>query len=72
MAKKMTKTEQNRILEKAQKVITQLKVESDLLVKKDIGAWRRAHQMAINVDNPNRKELYNKVLKLEKATQLYR
>lgn len=33
MAKKMTKTEQNRILEKAQKVITQLKVESEPISK---------------------------------------
>lgn len=59
MAKKITKTEQSRILEKAQQVITELKVKSELLVKKDIGAWRRAHQMAVNVENPNRAELYN-------------
>ncbi len=58
-ATKITKAEQDRILEKAQRVITELKIQSDQLVKKDIGAWRRAHQMALNVENPNRKELYN-------------
>lgn len=59
MAKKATKTENERILEKARKVITELKPQSELLTKKDIAAWRKAHQMAINIDNPRRSDLYN-------------
>lgn len=59
MAKKIYKAEETRIVERAQRIITELKVQSDLLTKKDIAAWRKAHQMALNVENPNRKELYN-------------
>lgn len=33
--------------------------QTDTLYKKDIGAWRRAWQMAISVDNPNRARLYD-------------
>lgn len=33
--------------------------QTDSLTKKDIGMWRQAWQMAINVDNPNRAQLYD-------------
>ena len=32
---------------------------TDALTRKDIGDWRAAWQMAINVDTPNRVRLYN-------------
>ncbi len=59
MAKKTNKTENERILEKARKVISELKPQSEMLSKKDIAAWRKAHQMAINIENPRRSDLYN-------------
>ena len=33
--------------------------QTDSLTKKDVGMWRQAWQMAINVDNPNRAHLYD-------------
>lgn len=33
--------------------------QTDSLTKKDVGMWRQAWQMAINVDNPNRTHLYD-------------
>lgn len=59
MAKKATKTDNERVLEKARRVITELKPQSEQLTKKDIAAWRKAHQMALNIDNPRRTDLYN-------------
>jgi len=40
-------------------VMTQLAQTSKALTKKDIDAWRKAHQMALNLENPKRSELYN-------------
>lgn len=59
MAKKAAKTENERILEKARRVVAELKPQSEQLTKKDIAAWRKAHQMALNIDNPRRMDLYN-------------
>lgn len=41
------------------KLTAQLIAQSDSLTKKDIGDWRQAWQVAINVDNPNRIRLYD-------------
>lgn len=40
-------------------VVTQLKLETEKLSAKDIGAWRQAHQRALDIENPKRTELYN-------------
>lgn len=44
---------------KAQHIIMQLQRATDALTRKDIGDWRQAWQLAINVDSPNRKRLYD-------------
>lgn len=59
MAKKGANTENERILEKARRVVAELKPQSEQLTKKDIAAWRKAHQMALNINNPRRMDLYN-------------
>lgn len=61
MAKKTKeeKTQNDRMLEMARRVITELKPQSEQLTKKDIAAWRKAHQMALNIENPRRSDLYN-------------
>jgi len=41
------------------KLIVDLMQNTDALTRKDIGDWRAAWQMAINVDTPNRVRLYN-------------
>ena len=41
------------------KTIVQLQRQTDALTRKDIGDWRNAWQMAINVDYPNRQRLYD-------------
>lgn len=41
------------------KTVMELQRTTDSLVRKDIGDWRMAWQMAINVDNPNRQRLYD-------------
>lgn len=45
--------------ESLQKLAIDLKAQTELLSKKDIGAWRLAWQRAIDVNNPNRTLLYN-------------
>lgn len=40
-------------------VIQQLRVQSENLTRKDIGDWRTAHQQAVDVENPQRANLYN-------------
>lgn len=40
-------------------VIQQLKLQSDNLIRRDIGDWRTAHQQAKNIENPKRTNLYN-------------
>lgn len=41
-------------IEKAHKLLVDLQVQTEMLTKKDIGAWRMAWQRAIDVQNPNR------------------
>lgn len=41
------------------KMVVELQRQTDALTRKDIGDWRRAWQMAINVDYPNRQRLYD-------------
>lgn len=41
------------------KTVMELQRTTDSLTRKDIGDWRIAWQMAINVDNPNRQRLYD-------------
>ena len=40
------------------RLTAQLLQQTDTLTKKDVGMWRQAWQMAINVDNPQRALLY--------------
>ena len=42
-----------------QKMVLQLHRTTDALTRKDIQDWRSAWQLAINVDSPNRKTLYD-------------
>ena len=44
---------------KAQKLIVELMRTTDALTRKDLGDWRAAWQMAIDVNFPNRKRLYD-------------
>ena len=44
---------------KAQKLIVELMRTTDALTRKDLGDWRAAWQMAINVNFPNRNRLYD-------------
>ena len=41
------------------KTVMQLQRITDSLTRKDIGDWRNAWQLAINIDNPNRQRLYD-------------
>lgn len=41
------------------KTVMELQRTTDSLTRKDIGDWRIAWQMAINIDNPNRQRLYD-------------
>ena len=42
-----------------QRVIIDIARQTDALIAHDIGDWRNAWQMAINVDSPNRQRLYD-------------
>lgn len=42
-----------------QRVIIDISRQTDALIAHDIGDWRNAWQMAINVDSPNRQRLYD-------------
>lgn len=44
---------------KANKMLVDLQLRTEMLTKKDIGTWRSAWQQAINVQNPNRSRLYD-------------
>ncbi len=48
-----------QVLQKARSLIVTLQQNAQMLTKKDISAWRSAHQMALNPENPKRLELYN-------------
>lgn len=41
------------------KTVMELQRTTDSLTRKDIGDWRNAWQLAINVDSPNRQRLYD-------------
>ena len=41
------------------KTVMELQRTTDSLTRKDIGDWRNAWQLAINIDNPNRQRLYD-------------
>lgn len=43
----------------AQRIITQIQRTTEALTKNDIQQWRRAHQLAISVESPNRRLLYD-------------
>lgn len=45
--------------EKLKKMVIELAVQTQALTKKDIASWRQAWQMAIDVENPRRKALYD-------------
>jgi hypothetical protein len=44
---------------RVQGIIAGLQQTADALTRKDIADWRKAWQMAINIDNPNRQRLYD-------------
>ena len=44
---------------KMRKIVVNLQRTTDALTRKDIQDWRNAWQLAINVDSPNRKLLYD-------------
>lgn len=44
---------------KAKSIVVQLQRTTDALTRRDIADWRAAWQMAINVDSPNRRRLYD-------------
>lgn len=44
---------------RAQKIVLELQRTTDALTRKDIGDWRQAWQMAINVESPSRQRLYD-------------
>ena len=59
-----TSTEMTRLAQFAKsrqgiKLTAQLLQQTDSLTKKDVASWRQAWQMAINIDNPKRGELYD-------------
>ena len=45
--------------QRLKKTVMQLHRTTDSLTRKDIGDWRAAWQLAINIDNPNRQRLYD-------------
>lgn len=45
--------------EKFRRLVVELQRTTDSLTRKDIGDWRTAWQMAINIDHPNRQRLYD-------------
>ncbi|RRC97474.1 DUF935 family protein [Prevotella sp. OH937_COT-195] len=47
------------VAKRFRKTVMELQRTTDSLTRKDIGDWRMAWQMAINVENPNRQRLYD-------------
>lgn len=45
--------------QRVKKMVVELQRQTDALTRKDIGDWRQAWQMAINIDYPNRQRLYD-------------
>lgn len=46
-------------IKKNRSLLVELKQQTDSLTKKDIASWRRAHQAALDIENPNRMALYD-------------
>lgn len=44
---------------KMQKIVIDLQRQTDALAQRDLASWRQAHQLAINVNSPNRQRLYD-------------
>ena len=44
---------------KLKRVVVDLRRETDALIRRDIGDWRTAWQLAIDIDNPDRRTLYD-------------
>lgn len=42
-----------------QKMVIDLQRQTDYLTQRDLAEWRQAHQLALNVENPNRQRLYD-------------
>lgn len=51
--------ENNAKNKKLRSLLVEIRASAEQLTKKDIGYWRRAWQMAINPDNPQRYHLYD-------------
>lgn len=45
--------------QRAMKLVAEIQKQTDALIRKDIGDWRAAWQMAISADSPNRQRLYD-------------
>lgn len=56
-AKQEPQKKVEKILKK--KAVVELRRTTDALTRKDLGTWRSAWQAAINVDNPDRRRLYD-------------
>jgi hypothetical protein len=54
----MKKNNNKIITGKSKSVLVELKLQTERLTKKDIATWRRAWQLAIDIENPNRYDLY--------------
>lgn len=46
-------------VQQAKSLIVKLNEQNKVLTHRDIAAWRRAHQLALNVENPKRIQLYD-------------
>lgn len=53
--KKLSKKQYRKI----KKTVVELQRQTDALTRKDIGDWRQAWQLALNIEHPNRKPLYD-------------
>ena len=49
----------NKDRQRLRKTVMELQRTTDSLTRKDIGDWRMAWQLAINIDSPNRQRLYD-------------
>lgn len=49
----------NQDIKRLKKTVVELQRTTDALTRRDLGDWRKAWQLAINVDSPNRQHLYD-------------
>ena len=49
----------NQDIKRLKKTVVELQRTTDALTRRDMGDWRKAWQLAINVDSPNRQHLYD-------------